>query len=49
MNGYMTCKEASKKWGVSERQVQAYCKNGTIPQVSRIELDHPREHTETSL
>ena len=30
MVGYMTCKEASKKWGISERQVQAYCKNGKI-------------------
>ena len=36
MVGYMTCKEASKKWGISERQVQAYCKNGKIPFVSRI-------------
>lgn len=36
MNGYMTCKEASIKWGISERQVQAHCKNGRIPGVSRI-------------
>lgn len=36
MNGYMTCKEASVKWGISERQVQAYCKKGRIPDVSRV-------------
>lgn len=36
MDGYMTCKEASEKWGISERQVQAHCKNGRIPRVSRV-------------
>lgn len=36
MNGFMTCKEASEKWGISERQVQAHCKNGRIPGVQQI-------------
>ena len=28
---YMTIKEASKKWGVSSRQVNYYCVDGRIP------------------
>ena len=30
MDGYMTTKEAAKKWGISVRQVQNHCKNGRI-------------------
>jgi predicted site-specific integrase-resolvase len=36
MKGYMTAQEASKKWSISQRQVQVLCKNGRIPGVSRI-------------
>ena len=36
MDGFMSVKEAAQKWNVSERQVQLYCKNGIIPNVSRI-------------
>ena len=28
---YMTLKEASKKWGISSRQVNYYCVDGRIP------------------
>lgn len=28
---YMTLKEASKKWGVSARQINYYCAAGRIP------------------
>lgn len=30
MNGYMTVKEAAKKWGITERQVQIWCKDKRI-------------------
>jgi len=36
MDGYMTVKEASMKWGISERQVQVLCKSGKIEGVSKI-------------
>ena len=36
MEGYMTVKEASMKWGVSERHVQAICKNGLVDGVARL-------------
>ena len=28
---YMTLKEASKKWGISSRQINYYCVDGRIP------------------
>lgn len=28
---YMTLKEASKKWGISSRQIYYYCVDGRIP------------------
>ena len=28
---YITLKEASKKWGVSSRQINYYCTDGRIP------------------
>jgi predicted DNA-binding ArsR family transcriptional regulator len=31
MNGYITVQEAAKKWGVTERQVQLWCKAKKIP------------------
>lgn len=30
MEGYMTTKEAAEKWGITQRQVQSYCKSGRI-------------------
>ena len=36
MNGYMTTKEASKKWNVTVRQVQIHCKNGRIDGVVKV-------------
>lgn len=33
MEGYITTKEAAKKWGISQRQVQKHCKEGRIPGV----------------
>lgn len=36
MDGYMTTKEAAKKWGISVRQVQNHCKNGRIKDIQRI-------------
>ena len=33
---YITIKEASEKWGISVRRVQAICKNGLIPDVKRF-------------
>lgn len=36
MEGYMTTKEAAKKWKVSVRQVQNYCKKEIIPGVTKV-------------
>ncbi|RHF94187.1 DNA-binding protein [Ruminococcus sp. AM50-15BH] len=33
---YMSCHEAAKKWGISERRVQILCKEDRIPRVSKI-------------
>lgn len=33
MNGYMTTKDAAKKWGITQRQVQNLCKKDRIPGV----------------
>lgn len=33
---YMSCPEAAKKWGISERRVQILCKEDRIPGVSKI-------------
>ncbi len=30
MNGYLTVQEAATKWGVTDRQVQLWCKAGKI-------------------
>lgn len=32
----MTTKQAAKKWGVSIRQVQNYCKKGIVPNVVKV-------------
>jgi hypothetical protein len=31
INGYITVQEAAQKWGVTDRQVQIWCKDGKIP------------------
>ncbi|MPN07676.1 hypothetical protein SDC9_154947 [bioreactor metagenome] len=31
MNGYMTVQDAAKKWSVTSRQVQLWCKEKKIP------------------
>ena len=36
MDGYMTTKEAAKKWDVSVRQVQNYCKKGILLGVIKV-------------
>ncbi len=36
MEKYMTVRETSIKWGVSERQVQGLCRNGKISGVARL-------------
>ena len=33
MNGYMTTKEDTEKWGITQRQVQNHCKMNRIPGV----------------
>ncbi|MCD6435176.1 MAG: DNA-binding protein [Clostridiales bacterium] len=33
---YITTKEASKKWGLSERRVQILCAQARIPGVTRL-------------
>ena len=41
LQGYLTVKEVSEKWNVTQRQVQILCKNNRIPgavQMSRIWL-----------
>ena len=33
---YMSCPEAARKWGISERRVQKLCEEKRIPGVSKI-------------
>jgi hypothetical protein len=33
---YMSCAEAAKKWGISERRVQKLCEGERIPGVSKF-------------
>lgn len=33
---YMSCPEAAKKWGISERRVQRLCEDGRISGISKI-------------
>lgn len=33
---YMSCPEAAKKWGISERRVQKLCEENRIPGISKI-------------
>jgi hypothetical protein len=33
---YMSCAEAAKKWGISERRVQKLCEGERIPGVSKL-------------
>ena len=33
---YMSCPEAAKKWGISERRVQILCTLGRIPGIAKF-------------
>ena len=33
---YMSCPEAAKKWGISERRVQILCRENRIPGVAKF-------------
>ena len=33
---YMSCPEAAKKWGISERRVQKLCEDNRIPGVAKF-------------
>mgnify|MGYP005779969663 len=33
---YISCPEAAKKWGISERRVQKFCEDGRIPGVIKF-------------
>ena len=33
---YISCPEAAKKWGISERRVQILCSENRIPNVSKL-------------
>ena len=33
---YMSCPEAAKEWGISERRVQRLCEDDRIPDISKI-------------
>lgn len=36
MKGYLSIRETSYKWGVSERRVNQYCSEGRIPGAERF-------------
>ena len=36
IKGYISIREASRRWGVSERRVSQYCTEGRIPGASRM-------------
>ena len=36
MQGYMTLKEASKKWGIGDRRINALCLQGRIEGASKF-------------
>ena len=36
INGYISIRETSYRWGVSERRVNQYCAEGRIPGASRF-------------
>ena len=36
IRGYISIREASYRWGVSERRVNQYCADGRIPGASRF-------------
>jgi hypothetical protein len=36
MNGYISVKEAAKRWGITERQVQRMCGAGKIDGLTRF-------------
>lgn len=47
MEGYMTTKEAAKKWGITQRQVQNHCKNQRVPGIVTVGTNYliPKDTT----
>ena len=41
IKGYISIREASYRWGVSERRVNQYCTEGRIPGASRLPSPSP--------
>ena len=56
MEGYISAREASYKWGVSERRVHPYRQTGRIPNAARFgrswvipaDAEKPRKNTNTA-
>ena len=46
IKGYISIREASCRWGVSERRVNQYCAKGRIPGASRFGGEH---HAKTEM
>ena len=46
IKGYISIREASCRWGVSERRVNQYCAEGRIPGASRFGGEH---HAKTEM
>ena len=46
IKGYISIREASCRWGVSERRVNQYCAKGRIPGASRFGGEH---HAKTKM
>ena len=36
MNGYLTLKEASARWGISDRRINVLCLQGRIPGATKF-------------
>jgi len=36
MDGYMSARDAAKRWNITDRQVQKMCSEGMIPKVVRF-------------
>ena len=45
MKGYLSIRETSYKWGVSERRVNQYCTQGRIPGAERLNRRIPGKQT----
>jgi len=43
IKGYISIREASYRWGVSERRVNQYCAEGRIPSALELEASAERK------